>query len=479
MRVVLVLIVLLVVSIASEPQKETLKKTKGTVQEPIVTNITDYFLRTIERLRGEDDRLFRWDATEQTVQVQKQVCEDAMDRASLALLEKTSSSLLLPLEIFAWCLTDQPRFREQFSEFPQLFEIILDLLKPPLPSSSDKDHEDKNAIATFTMAAQVIYRAVYGNAYNYAMFQSAIPTLADIILQYHNNQNNNKYYSPVSVMWAAAAMQNLAANYCQKDIICHYDWTDDNNDKNDTVRLEPPPFNGKLLVNGTVARQTIIATPHLVETLVELACQGPVKGSPNETHNPFIGENAKQQFFDTTTANNHHSIPAANLWAWAATGVLKQLALEPNQPSLKSMLESHAVCWCHLLYSKDWLEAIKANDLWHHLRRTDPCWYQGIENPEQYREELIDTIDDIRTVPLCIDDAHYRDSEGWTCGDFEHDEVVEDPTLCDVKDARRTDVTARHACCICGGGTGAKINLNTSRPETTPTSPKTTTKEEL
>jgi hypothetical protein len=466
-------LVILLLFVTTTATTTTTHGTSPSFPKELVQNVTEYFLQTLERLRGEDDRLFRWDATVPTKQVQIVVCENAMDRASFALLEKsTTTPLLLPLEIFSWCLTDQPRFREQFSEFPQLFEIIHNLLLEPNTSST------KETAIVSAMAAQVIYRAVYGNAYNHAMFQSTIPALAEIVLQYNNA-------SPLSVMWAAAALQNLAANYCQKHTVCHYDWNDDDDDVDDTLQLAALRFNGKLLVNGTVARQTMMKIPNLVETLIQLACQGPVQGSSNETHNPFIGENAKQPpILQTLLLNNHNhsdeiTIPPSNLWAWAATGVLKQLALEQDSSMKKSILESHAICFCHLLYSRDWLEASKAQDLWHHLRRSgDPCWYQNMESPEQYREEFQDAIPDIRTVPLCIDDdAHFRnDDEGWTCGDYERDEVLEDPTVCNARDPR-SNRSARHACCICGGGNGAKIItiMPPTEEKTTTTTPKKTT----
>ena len=148
---------------------------------------------------------------------------------------------------------------------------------------------------------------------------------------------------------------------------------------------------------------------------MQMACTGPVHGQASDT-NVFPGEN---DVLGRDETNPH-------LIAWAATGALKNLALDPTS---KLQLEPALPCMCHLQTSPDWLEGLKSRDLLHFMRRGDPCWFrqkQGL---------------------LCID-QDFLDDEGYHCGEYEDATSQE----CQAKDVH-TGVSATQSCCACGGGT--------------------------
>ena len=210
-------------------------------------------------------------------------------------------------------------------------------------------------------------------------------------------------------MWAAAALQNLAASYCdtKNDGRCYWGWTGDDSDV--VVRTESLP----IISDGANARKAMLEIGGLVESLVALACTGPVRGRPSD-RNIFPGENAILGRDD----NNPH------LLAWAATGALKNLALEPTS---KLLLEPALKCMCALKRSPDWLERAKSKDMMGFMRRGGhPCWF-GKRG-------------------FCID-QNFLDEEGYHCGDYDSATRQE----CQAQDVA-TEILARSACCGCGGG---------------------------
>ena len=121
-----------------------------------------------------------------------------------------------------------------------------------------------------------------------------------------------------------------------------------------------------MISDGIVVRETMLKFDGLVETLVRMACAGPVEGSYHE-ENVFPGETSVLGRDD----NNQHLI------GWAATGALKNLALEP---SAKECIEPVLQCMCRMEDPPDWIEQHKSSDLILFMRREqDPCWYRDDE----------------------------------------------------------------------------------------------------
>lgn len=172
-----------------------------------------------------------------------------------------------------------------------------------------------------------------------------------------------------------------------------------------------------MISDGIMVRENMVNIPGLIETLVQLACTGPVEGAFHEG-NVFPGENTVLGRDD----NNPHLV------AWAATGALKNLALEPTAiPRIEPALQ----CMCSMKESPDWLEQHKANELILFLRREpDPCWY-----------------DETGVSSVCID-ANFVDQEHYHCDAYKRASRAECENECVV-----TGVLAKNACCECGGGT--------------------------
>jgi hypothetical protein len=216
---------------------------------------------------------------------------------------------------------------------------------------------------------------------------------------------------PNQVMWAAAALQNMAASFCatEGDGGCYWSW----NNKATHVQVEEESL--PIVADGTATRRAMLAEENLVEALVDYVCAGPITGEPSD-ENILPGENAQDGRDDASP----------NLIAWAAAGALKNLALEPDA---KERIEDAMPCLCRLRESSDWLEESKANDALFFMRRVDPCWFR-----------------DDGSGDLCIDD-NFLDEEEFSCDDY--DEASEDE--CANKDML-TGALASEACCECGGG---------------------------
>jgi hypothetical protein len=224
-------------------------------------------------------------------------------------------------------------------------------------------------------------------------------------------------------MWATAALQNLAASYCdtEHDGRCYWDWNSIN-DNHVTITSDSLP----IVSDGAWIRQRMLQIDGLVPALTEWACTGPVHGHASDA-NVFPGENGQ--------AGRDEANP--NIVAWAATGALKNLALEP---AAKPLMEASAAmpCLCRLKKSPDWLEKLKAKDALHFMRRgKSPCWFDDDDDDES----------------LCIDD-NFIDAQEYSCDSYGNPR----PGDCDIADAVFPSITARQACCACGGGTNVETN---------------------
>ena len=337
----------------------------------------------IASLQGDDRRIVRWDATEHTVEQQNGgSCELISEVTKVLRHESTDEELVgLALEYLTWCLTDHPGHRAAFAVEGVHLHVVRHL-------SSSNPHVSASA-------AHVVYIGTFANSRNHQAFieNGAVSRLSHLIQQQSN--------LPVTIMWAAAALQNLAANYCDTpdDGRCYWDW------KEGRLVMTTQP----LLSDGATARQFIAQDKPLVEHLGELIRRGPVH-PPQSRGNPFPGDRARTGRDDSSP----------NLLAWAAAGVLKNLALSPEGQEL---VESYLPEACKLSKSPDWLEANKGEGILAHMRPGgDPCWDDG-----------------------CID-AFFYDQENYSCGDYG------EATKTECRATDRDGVAASVACCGCGGG---------------------------
>jgi hypothetical protein len=417
---------------------------------------------SILQLRSGDERLFPWDVSEETAKEQEVVCPKTLFDTITILCtpfpaEATPESRRDTLELkalaatlTALCLSDHPKNRALLSSnHPQVFESVVQLIKTSEHVSS-ADQEDRMDISgVVSAAAHLIWASVYGNAVNHAGFEQAgaVAALSPIIVKSYSVNNPGQPLSlpPVSIMWAAAALQNLAASYCGQAVVtangspqeaaggdptdprCHWDWVKD--EATHVNELQIAPDSGSLVIDAAPVRLAMLSISNLVENLLEWSCTGPVHGEPTD-ENPFVGESAQYG-----TTDEHHE----NLLPWAAAGAIKNLALEP---AARPIIDAELSCFCWLLQSPDWLEANKGEGVVHHLRPTNPCWFQGDSEHEHDEDAEVPMVGQY----LCVDTAHFVDHDQQTCEDFTSPEDCEHAV--DVA----TGIKAAEACCSCGGG---------------------------
>jgi len=353
-------------------------------------------MELLDNVKGNDNRLFRWDVTPLTIQRRGHGGCTKLPEASEILMDPhaTVHSQTLAAEFLTFCLTDAPTQRARFSHIEGVHKAVIEMVR--------RQH-DPTASA---MAAHLIYSSAFANEKNHQayIFEGAAEALAEVIM------NPNALTS--QIMWAAAALQNVAASYCSTadDGRCYWEWTLEN----PHVVLEEDSL--PMISDGIMVRETMMKIDGLVDTLTKLACTGPVEGSFHND-NVFPGENTVMGRDD----NNPHLI------AWAATGALKNLALEPTS---HERLEPVLSCMCRMKDSPDWLEQHKSSDLILFMRREqDPCWYRDDE------------------ATLCID-GNFVDQDHYHCDGYKHATEEECQNECVV-----TGVSAKQACCECGGGT--------------------------
>jgi hypothetical protein len=352
-------------------------------------------------LREEDLRIVRWDASEHTAQRQSAGGCDSLSAALDVIIDSSESHKVkaIAAEYATFCITDNPEHRQILSKKgPSIYKAVADLIA----SNNNK---------ASAMASHLVYIASFANADNHSGFFKA-GAVAKLSVVIQDSVKEKSDIIPFQVMWAAAALQNLAASYCntENNGRCFWEWPR----KGDDIALSEESL--PMLSSGEAVRKEIVEDPQLIEILVEYACEGPVQGEMSD-QNPFPGENAKL---------GRHEL-SHNIVAWAATGALKNIALEP---SAKSRVEIGLPCYCRMARSADWLEENKGSGLMHHLRRDDPCWFSD-------EEDL--------NGPLCMDRA-FLDAEGYTCTDYGSATKEE----CKATDA--AGVPASVACCGCRGG---------------------------
>jgi hypothetical protein len=405
----------------------------------------------IADIAGDDHRMIRGDATEHTAsqQVPGGAC-DALPDAFFTLLSVSvrrkkgahnhSPEVIrvqgLACEFITFCITDNPVHRASLhgTEFSGVHQIIVNLTK-----SSDS--------YLSAMACHVIYIASFSNAANHAAFYEAgaVPNLARLVkyehLHQHQNVNEDAYrVRPVQTMWAAAALQNMAASYCatESDGRCYWDWIGLESKSSGIAKLEITKDSLPLVSDGSRVRYDMSQDSALVERLVELTCQGPVTGKRSSNSNPFP---------INAVANSEHD-DSPNIVPWAAAGAIKNLVLptvavdsasasattEQASPSLLVQLHAVVPCLCRLAHvSRDWLEQNKGKGALHHLfPGGSPCWFG-------------ETGDDYKHGKLCVDYV-FVDAEGYTCADYG------DASDEECAKANAIDVTPKQACCGCGGG---------------------------
>jgi hypothetical protein len=431
----------------------------------------------LDRVRIDDYRIMRWHARSKTRKAQRLGGCDALPPALDLLVATTKTTTkaatttimasgedaaaeaeakdeddddersalqALALEYATFCITDNPSNRAKLAQQDGIYQAVVQLLKSSKP-------------AVASAAAHVIYIASFANKANHFGFfrAGAVSALVDTVLRYDDGSRRpvdggadatasadsaavpseaapGMVVRADQAMWALAALQNLAASYCdtENDGRCYWRWGGhaDGSSAFHTLSVEEDSL--PVTSEGTSMRLTTLKEPRLVPHLVHLTCDLSVlQGGEMTDTNPFPGDNAR-------VGRDENS---SNLVSWAAAGALKNLGLDPEGRRQMKDLESVLLpCLCRIARrSGDWLERNKAEGLLGHLRYGgNPCWWS--------RDEV---EDEENRVLECID-ANYADGEGYHCGDYGH--ASEDE--CRAPDAIHKSLLASEACCGCGGG---------------------------
>jgi hypothetical protein len=453
-------------------------------------------------IQGDDHRMVRWDATEHTADRQASVrggCDISLPDVWSTLLyhdiatttknnkEKKSVSPNnmievqgLACEYATFCITDNPQHRASLVNHQGVHQVIVNLVgagsATGIRSASDTSSGNGSSSTTTNdsdidynqyasaMASHLIYIASFANAANHALFYEAgaVPALAAIVKHSDNHPNHNQgnvggahgkkatgvavtTVRPVQIMWAAAALQNLAASYCATpdDGRCYWDWPTTEDGIYTAAPIQITKDSLPLVTDGSRVRTDMLQDAELVERLVSLTCQGPVHGSSNRhsssrssrNNNPFPGVNA--------IAHTQHD-DSPTIVPWAAAGALKNLALALDASSTTDALQSLqsvVPCLCRLAHvSPDWLEQNKGEGALHHLRRGgSPCWFGAAPAGNDYQHGK-----------LCVDHV-FIDAEGYTCTDY-GDASEKECAKAAIQGDNGGEVTPNQACCGCGGG---------------------------
>ena len=344
--------------------------------------------RRVKHLKANDDRLVRFNAEEATVEARDEEngCDGWLELVNELSKTTDRKAQILLCDLVTLCVIDHPANRAAFSKLSNIHKTIVDL-------AGDLEYPE-----VASLAAHVIYATSFANKENHQAYleKDAVATLSSVCV--------NENARPIQQMWAAAALQNLAADYCDTkgDGRCYWIWDDDKDEL--VVELESLP----VISSGRAAREEMMNDRSLLMALEKMICRGPSDGS-----SPFPGEDAK--------AGKDEDLPS--IVSWAAAGALKNIALS-REAGRK--VDSSVKCLCFLAESEDWLEELKATSAVVNIRGSDPCHLYD------HGEMCVDRLYSGTNGLECSDITKYRDSK---CADRTHE-------------GYRADM----ACCMCGGG---------------------------
>ncbi|CAB9527519.1 expressed unknown protein [Seminavis robusta] len=359
----------------------------------------------------------------------------------------------LAAEAVALCLTEQPQFRDMaantsffhtnLTQIQQhqlvgwsLAEGLTVLLQEGL--THYQEYRDGGAVIAMAQAAEAVWIASFHHPTLIQSFlqHHTIQILGDLIVSLRPNFDKNNssagveypYHPAHAVMWACAALQNLAAHYCDNELgYCIWEWQqqdDTTGESKLTLDHDTAVVRPEL---AQQARQQIADVPNLLETLRHWICHvGHIHAPVNQTYGwPSEAILWKDLTFN---AQSPH-LQSPSIVPWAAAGLIKNLLLGKDNIALQeqlSQLSELPDCLCRMAQnSPDWLEHGKAAAAVH---------FGGMP---------------------CSSDKHCRDDETWhhaesgeTCQDYARERWCVEYG----DDVNEHGTTARQACCACGGG---------------------------
>jgi len=453
-------------------------------------------LKMIHALRQDDFRLVRPHPTEATIEQQHAWCPSKLSSllltlcTSTALPGKSSHGKMtvslhqrgLAAEALTMCMMNQPDVRQAAYTKTSFFDdqilinkiqkqqLVADNLSQGLVRifqdgmqhirEADKA-EGEAAWMAMAQAAEALWSSSYhhsGHLQNHLNSQ-AIDVLAEWIIEASStkhsttttdNDNDNEIAYPFpaapSVMWSLAALQNMAANYCDNDLgYCIWEWLTADNNKlqvsDDTPLLEAPA------ALAEQARERIVHYPHLLKTIIDWVCRGTLREKPSDSIG-WPGDVTvwpKDEHGNFTLNQASPQLQAPSIVPWAAAGVIKNLLLSTNTTIVKAVKNNdHKLlpCLCDMMvYSPDWLEHGKSVDAIHFWA---PPLSSSEDDDTPHAGGLCPGI-----YESCRDDTQWQNVQtGDTCQEYTLDRWCIEYG----DDFDEHGKTANEACCLCGGG---------------------------
>ena len=257
-------------------------------------------------------------------------------------------------EAITLLVTDHPTNRARIGQAPGVLTALVELVDNAWREGVAHDaliaHAQTDAdFVAAESAAEAIWILSFSSATNHRMLMGlgAIEVLAAMVTA---RDVHGLRTVPRAVMWAAAALQNLAASYCDTpDGRCAWRWSQGGGTRLGIDEAQ------SVVVDANAARLSIGRVPRLLEALVAYACEGPAG-----PHDPPVGEPWPSKAAVDSRA-------ASSVVPWAAAGALKNLALSEEVAERLLQTPRAAECLCRLARSRDWLESSKAQAALYHL----------------------------------------------------------------------------------------------------------------
>jgi hypothetical protein len=235
------------------------------------------------------------------------------------------------IKILTLCSSENPTFRQKIGIYKdgKVLKEVISMI----------DEGDKAA----AIAGEAIWIFSFNNLHNHNYFvdNGAIPKMSEIIVT--KGKNDKDHNAILAVMWVAAALQNLAASYCDTDS-GHCWWEFDDNEDGGLYLHDDSP----LVTDGTKAAKEIIKSGlrndngddgenELINIMKSLACREPM--TEDDRMWPSL-------------ATIDDEITDSRITSWAIVGILKNLSM--YSASVHATLSSED-CLCSLTESEDWL----------------------------------------------------------------------------------------------------------------------------
>jgi len=265
------------------------------------------------------------------------------------------------VQVITLCSSENPERRHSIGKFQDsvVLKAVLSLLD-----------EEKDSVTA--VVGDAIWILSFADFHNHDFFvKNAIEKmgsiLVDRVIALENEEADDVSAASLAVMWMAAALQNLAASYCDTESAhCwwEYEHPEEEQDLPEGEETEyglylhedsPLEFHGEYAAEAIVAA----ASGELVKVLHRLVCAEPMT------------EDDEAIWASEATIEGAGSANP-RIMTWAVAGVLKNLSMYEHSYDATFNAKD---CLCALTESADWLESSKAGDALHRAGFVaEDCW---------------------------------------------------------------------------------------------------------